>query len=134
MFSSLEFISHLEKFSFKNKIQDNTANIILKGCMRATFSPASNKLVCAELLFDSGSVVAQVKSLMSFQDVHSPTSGFSCIAETDALLDSVLPQAPSVQSVKQECSVSVVSTDKGDTSSDEECLVQQQQCKQEPTD
>lgn len=122
---------------------DTTPSIILKGCMRATFSPASNKLVSAELVFDSGSIVSQMKSLVSYQDMHlpvNPSSGFSCIAETDALLDSVLPQAPPVQSTKQEgplpCSVSVVSANLGDTSSDEEGLNQQQQqikCKQEPS-
>jgi len=133
----MDGINAMLEWTFTSTNMDNTANIILKGCMRATFSPASNKLVCAELLFDSGSVVAQVKSLMSIQEVHNPSSGFSCIAETDALLDSVLPQAPpsqSIQSVKQEgnappCSVSV----EGDTSSDEEFLVQQQ-CKQEPSE
>ena len=114
--------------------------------MRATFSPASNKLVCAEFLFDSSSVVSQVNPLVSYQDIHpNPTSNFPCIAETDALLDSVLPQAPPMQSnTKQEgtqlaalsCSASIVSADKGESSSDEECLHQlnQQQCKQEQTD
>ena len=111
--------------------------------MRATFSPASNKLISAELIFDSGSIVNQMKSLVSYQDMHlpvNPSSGFSCMAETDALLDSVLPQAPLVQSTKQEgalpSSVSVVSANMGDSSSDEECLNQQQQqikCKQEPS-
>merc|ERR1712192_34310 len=118
---------------------DTTPSIILKGCMRATFSPASNKLVSAELVFDSGSIVSQMKSLVSYQDMHlpvNPSSGFSCIAETDALLDSVLPQAPPVQPTKQEgalpCSVSV-----SDASTNEEELnqqqQQQQQIKQEPS-
>lgn len=114
---------------------DNNPSIFLKGCMRATFSPASNKLVCAELLFDTGSVANQIKSLVPYQDMQpNHPSAFSCIAETDALLDSVLPQQ--LQSTKQDvtlpCSVSVVSADKGDTSSDDEGLNQQQlQCKQE---
>jgi hypothetical protein len=100
--------------------------------MRAVFSPASNKLICAELLFDSGSVVSQIKSLVPYQDVHqNPSSGFACIAETHAMLDSVLPQAPSAK--QETCSVSVVSADKGDSLSDEECLTNQQ-CKQEPTE
>lgn len=101
--------------------------------MRATFSPASNKLVCAEILFDSGSVVNQTRSLVTYQDAHN---NFASGAESDpcALLDSVLSQAPAAQPVKQEgtlpCSVSVVSADKGDTS-DEECQNQQQQVKKE---
>lgn len=92
--------------------------------MRATFSPASNKLVCAELLFDSGSIVNQVKSLVSYQDD----------VMADEILDSVLPQAPPLQSTKQEgtlpCSVSVVSADKGETSSDDEGLNHHQQPQQ----
>jgi hypothetical protein len=101
--------------------EDASPIICLKGCMRATFSPASNKLVCSELLFDSGSVVNQVKSLVSYQDDIM----------ADALLDSVLPQAEPAQATKQEgtlpCSVSVVSADKGETSSDDEGLNHHQQ-------
>ncbi len=93
--------------------------------MRATFSPASNKLVCAEILFDSGSVISQTRSMVPFQDPHN---NFGPGSESDpcALLDSVLSQAPSVQPVKQECSASVVSADKGEAS-DEECHQQHQQ-------
>jgi len=111
---------------------DNSPSIFLKGCMRAMFSPASNKLVCAELLFDSSSVVSQVKSLVSYADLNANPSGFSCIAEADAILDSVLPQAPQEHVIKQEssalpCSVSVVS-DKGETETlDEEYVNQQKQ-------
>jgi hypothetical protein len=101
--------------------EDASPIICLKGCMRATFSPASNKLACSELLFDSGSVVNQVKSLVSYQDDIM----------ADALLDSVLPQAEPAQATKQEgtlpCSVSVVSADKGETSSDDEGLNHHQQ-------
>ena len=96
--------------------------------MRAKFSPASNKLVCAEIIFDSGSVSNQIKCLMSFQDAHN---NFASGAESDpcALLDSVLSQAPSVEPAKQD-TVSVVSTDKGEAS-DEECQQQEQQIKKE---
>ena len=92
--------------------------------MRATFSPASNKLVCAEIIFDSGSVINQTKCLVPFQDAHN---NFASGAESDpcALLDSVLSQAPSVEPAKQD-TVSVVSTDKGEAS-DEECQQQNQQ-------
>lgn len=110
--------------------QDNVPFIILKGCMRAIFSPASNKLVNAEILFDSSSIVAQTKCLMPFHETHN---NFAAGAESDpcALLDSVLSQAPSATTVKQEnslCSASVVSADKGDTS-DDDC--QNQQIKKE---
>jgi len=82
-------------------------SFVLKGCMRATFSPASNKLASAELLFDTDAVAAQIKSIKS---QHS----FCAVEETDALLDS-LPQIPAAT---QPSSVSVVSTDK-DASSNE---------------
>jgi hypothetical protein len=75
--------------------------------MRATFSPASNKLASAELLFDTDAVAAQIKSIKS---QHS----YCAVEETDALLDS-LPQIPAAT---QPSSVSVVSTDK-DASSNE---------------
>eukprot|EP01083_Nonionella_stella_P282281 960587_1 len=82
--------------------------IVFKGCMRATFSPASNKLACAELIFDTGNVISQVKAikmeqqLQLQQQVTIPISvpvsipSVCPIAETDALLDSVLPQVPSM--------------------------------------
>lgn len=95
-----------------------TPSLTVKGCMRATFSPASNKLTSAELLFDTGSVLTQVKALKSQQSLCP-------IEETDALLDSVLPQVPSnsvpmtANTAALPSSVSVVSTEK-DPSSDEE--------------
>ena len=82
--------------------------IVFKGCMRATFSPASNKLACAELIFDTGNVISQVKAIKMEQQmqlqqqatvpISVPVSIPSVcpIAETDALLDSVLPQVPSM--------------------------------------
>lgn len=83
-------------------------SFVLKGSMRAVFSPASNKLASAELFFDTGAVAAQIKSIKSQQS-------FCPVEETNDLLDS-LPQVP-VATLPS--SVSVVSTDK-DTSSDEE--------------
>ena len=62
---------------------------------------------------------------MPFQDAHH---NFAHGEESDpcALLDSVLSQAPSVPSVKQEgCSASVISADK-DENSDDDCNNQQQ--------
>jgi Uncharacterized conserved protein len=96
-----------------------SVGFVLKGCMRATFSPASNKLANAELLFDTGAVISQVKI------VKSHVSSFCSVEETDALLDS-LPQVTTKSgpngSLTMPSSVSVVSTDK-DHSSDEECVV-----------
>lgn len=72
---------------------------VLKGCLRAKFSPASNKLASAELIFDTGSVTSQANDLKSF--LPCP------ISDTNTLIDTVLPT-----------SVSVISADKD--SSDEE--------------
>lgn len=120
----MDDINAMLEWTFTCPNMGNGSNLVVRGCMRATFSPASNKLVCAELLFDTGGVASQVKSMMPYQDtLNNNASGLPCIAETDALLDSVLPQASSAISTKSErnlpCSVSVVSTDKSDTSSDE---------------
>jgi hypothetical protein len=79
--------------------EETKPSFILKGCLRAKFSPASNKLACAELFFDTGSVKAQADDLKSF----SPCP----ITDTNTLIDTVLPT-----------NVSVVSSDKD--SSDEE--------------
>jgi len=97
----------------------------VKGCMRATFSPASNKLASAELMFDTGEVISQVKALKSQQTLCP-------IEETGALLDSVLPHGPTstdtvaatagASHVSHPSSVSVVSTEK-DSCSDEEGVV-----------
>jgi hypothetical protein len=79
--------------------EETKPTFILKGCLRAKFSPASNKLASAELFFDTGSVKAQADDLKTF----SPCP----ISDTNTLIDTVLPT-----------SVSVVSADKD--SSDEE--------------
>lgn len=85
----------------------NAPSFILKGCMRATFSPASNKLACAELLFDTGAVIAQLKNIKSQQRL--------CAVESNALIDSLPPVSTTHSSA-----VSVVSHGEKDASSDEE--------------
>lgn len=85
----------------------NAPSFILKGCMRATFSPASNKLSCAELLFDTGAVIAQLKNVKSQQRL--------CAVESNALIDSLPPVSTTHSSA-----VSVVSNGEKDASSDEE--------------
>lgn len=85
----------------------NAPSFILKGCMRATFSPASNKLTCAELLFDTGAVIAQLKNIKSHKRL--------CAVESNALIDSLPPVSTTHSSA-----VSVVSNGEKDASSDEE--------------
>jgi len=91
----------------------------VKGCMRATFSPASNKLVCAELIFDTGAVMSELKALA----FNNPSLSVPCPTEsTNALLDSVLPNNSSMPDTGTMCSnVSIGSgDDKNESFSDEE--------------
>lgn len=109
------------------------AELVMKGTMRATFSPASNKLVCAELLFDTGAVTTQMKSLYVSPTpvVQEPCDAAAVAAaaqmtasEADALLDSIqMPQLAvdgvppaQTQSSAAPSSVSITSSDKGESS------------------
>lgn len=103
--------------------QGAISELNVKGCMRATFSPASNKLICAELLFDTGIISSFLNTLMQDQQVSPSTNGNSlnnsCTADTDALLDSVLPPVTSeVNGISS--NVTIISYEKGDSSSDED--------------
>eukprot|EP00568_Trieres_chinensis_P017617 CAMPEP_0183326546 /NCGR_PEP_ID=MMETSP0160_2-20130417/82456_1 /TAXON_ID=2839 ORGANISM="Odontella Sinensis, Strain Grunow 1884" /NCGR_SAMPLE_ID=MMETSP0160_2 /ASSEMBLY_ACC=CAM_ASM_000250 /LENGTH=978 /DNA_ID=CAMNT_0025494551 /DNA_START=115 /DNA_END=3051 /DNA_ORIENTATION=- len=82
------------------------SDLILKGTMRATFNSASNKLMCAELLFDTGAVSSHLKALMVSPGVAQQTcDAVAAVAaaaqmtasEADALLDSIqMPQLADV--------------------------------------
>jgi hypothetical protein len=65
--------------------------------MKATFSPASNKLVCAEIIFDTGGVQAQIKAMQ--QEITTPKiNTAACSTGTDALIDSVgIPEVAPLQ-------------------------------------
>ena len=101
--------------------------------MRAKFSPASNKLISAELVFDAGNVASQVVNHLM---VHTSTDACDEVAaaaaaaqvaanEADALLDSL--QMPHLDMVPaaitllphSTTAVSVTSSEKEDGSSDE---------------
>lgn len=79
--------------------------LTLKGNMRAEFSPASNKLISAEIMFDTGNVAAQLQLLDSPKgelndeldnccDMAAAAAAAQAAAnEADALLDSLqMPQ------------------------------------------
>lgn len=96
------------------------AELVVRGNMKAIFSPASNKLISAEILFDTGAVYRQIKRLSSHynqsssnhihngyhDDFTSELFGSSSnnnghhqtkdvAAEADALLDSLqMPMLP----------------------------------------
>jgi len=100
-----------------------------KGCMRATFSPASNKLICAELLFDTGNVSSYLNQFSQYQTVNNPctksiTYDNSCTTDTDALLDSVLPPVTQSEVNGMTSNVAIISYEKGDSSSDEDYTTQ----------
>ena len=76
--------------------------LTLKGNMRANFSPASNKLISAEIMFDTGTVAAQLQLLDApkgeLNDDHDTSCDVVAAAaaaaqaaanEADALLDSL---------------------------------------------
>jgi len=102
--------------------QGAKSELTLNGCMRATFSPASNKLICAELLFDTGSVSSYLNRFSQYQTVNTNTkvNSFSntCTTDTDALLDSVLP--PVTSEVNGMLSnVALITYEKGDSSDED---------------
>jgi hypothetical protein len=98
--------------------QGCSSELVVKGIMRATFSPASNKLSCAEIIFDTGSVITSINSMVPRYNASLQSS----TADTDALLDSVLMQVETNATVKRTPSstVSLSSNDKSDSSSSED--------------
>mmetsp|Transcript_15058 Transcript_15058/g.21313 ORF Transcript_15058/g.21313 Transcript_15058/m.21313 type:complete len:755 (-) Transcript_15058:326-2590(-) len=120
--------------------QGAPAELNLKGTMHAHFSPASNKLLSAKILFDTGCVKAQLQQLIVPQmlesaDLNKGTDTCDAVAaaaaaaqaaanEADALLDSIqMPQlsaaVPSAITVLPSTAVSITSSEKGDSDSDE---------------
>mmetsp|Transcript_3177 Transcript_3177/g.3738 ORF Transcript_3177/g.3738 Transcript_3177/m.3738 type:complete len:701 (+) Transcript_3177:296-2398(+) len=116
--------------------------LTLKGNMRANFSPASNKLISAEVIFDTGNIATQLQFLDSPKLEHNHEEIIKCeidaaaaaqavANEADALLDSLqMPQlgsaVPSAITVMpstglvgmNSTAVSITSSDKGDLSDD----------------
>mmetsp|Transcript_25793 Transcript_25793/g.44030 ORF Transcript_25793/g.44030 Transcript_25793/m.44030 type:complete len:745 (-) Transcript_25793:272-2506(-) len=91
----------------------------LKGSVRATFSPASNKLISVDLEFDTAAFIAQIEAM---GDV-STTAAAVAANEADALLDSL--QMPQIFVDKESDNISSavpgpasVSSDDGDRSTD----------------
>lgn len=85
-----------------------SSELIMQGCMKATFSPASNKLVCAEIIFDTGGVHAQIKAMQ--QEISNPkVNSTACSSGTDALIDSVgIPEVAPLQT--NNCNAATTST------------------------
>jgi len=64
--------------------ESNLPPLTFKGVLRATFSPASNKLLSAELTFDSGAIASHVDRIQNLMSAHQGAA-----AEADAILDSL---------------------------------------------
>ena len=124
----VRFAYHCERKNFMmdgvNAILDWTAStagavakgapseMVVKGMMKANFSPASNKLNSAELLFDTGCITSQARSLITTPTVVTTSQILSsalsvtdkttsahvdmAVNDADALLDSL--QMPHVTS------------------------------------
>jgi hypothetical protein len=105
--------------------------------MRAKFSPASNKLISAELIFDSGSVAYQLETVKAHTLVTTDNcdevaaAALAAANQADALLDSL--QMPHLNAVPAAITVmrhsastkdvfSVTCSEKEDASSDEDTM------------
>jgi len=62
----------------------NLPPLAFKGVLRATFSPASNKLLSAELHFDTSVITSHIDRIQSLIQARHGT-----VAEADAILDSL---------------------------------------------
>lgn len=103
--------------------QGATDELYCKGSARASFSATSNKLISVELMFDTGSVVAQLSTV--FPHFASLDDHALSVADADALLDSInVPHIRDLHSVSSsEQSDAGVSSDETGVSSDETDIV-----------
>lgn len=78
----------------------NTLPFKCRGSLRASFSPASNKLISCELCFDTGPIISQLRKFMTpsypiHDDFAASIFSGNTTAETDRLLDSLeMPMLP----------------------------------------
>jgi hypothetical protein len=134
---TISTISPNNSLTFFNS-QGAPMELTLKGNMRAKFSPASNKLISAEISFDTGNVAAQLQLLdapkgeltesdLDQFDMQAEEAAAQAAAhEADALLDSLqmpqlgtaMPTAITVVSSSSERSSANAVSDKDDSSDD----------------
>jgi len=92
-----------------------TNEIFFKGSMRASFSPASNKLISVDLTFDTGCIVHQLERLG--MSTPNEANAAAAAAEAENLLDSL--QMPQIFVEKKNATGPVsVSSDDGERSTD----------------
>lgn len=93
--------------------------VVMKGSIRASFSPASNKLISVDLQFDTNAFLLQIEQMGSFTEAAAAVAAH----EADALLDSL--QMPQMFVDKKEVAAAAavagpvsVSSDDGERSTD----------------
>lgn len=94
----------------------------LKGTIRGTFSPASNKLLTSTMSFDSGIVVSQLRSLTGgmSEENGALAAAHAAASQADAILDSLqMPMVSVPSAVVVPSSSSDTSSDKGEVSCDD---------------
>ncbi|KAG7370842.1 hypothetical protein IV203_019412 [Nitzschia inconspicua] len=101
--------------------QGAVSELVVKGNVRAKFSPASNKLISVVMTFDTGAIVSQVNQIMSasVHDMDAAVEAAQVAAnEADAILDSLqMPHiAPSIPS-----KINVVPPSSGSTTGSSIC-------------
>jgi hypothetical protein len=67
----------------------------MRGSVRASFCPASNKLISASIMFDSGAVMSQLQEFLTIPG-SSSTADAQAAHRADAILDSL--QMPHINS------------------------------------
>ena len=69
------------------------SEVTFKGSMRSLFSPASNKLISVDIIFDTGAIIHQLEHMGHAIVNHEVESAEAAANEADALLDSLqMPQ------------------------------------------
>ncbi|KAL7538569.1 hypothetical protein ACHAXR_008643 [Thalassiosira sp. AJA248-18] len=105
-------------------LKGGPSEVSFKGSVRASFSPASNKLISIDIVFDTGAFVQQVESM---GDASTDAAAAVAAHEADALLDSL--QMPQIFVDKKEAAAAVVagpvsvSSDDGEQSTDGTALL-----------
>lgn len=85
LFLMFHFTDRLAAFLFFF-FQGANSELSMRGSIRARFCPASNKLLSANIVYDTGAVHAQLPELT---DVQSDAAARAASHQADAILDSL---------------------------------------------
>lgn len=94
--------------------QGAISELKVKGHMKATFNSVSNKLINAELLFDTGSVISYISNFMHIHEVNQSTNKSS---PNVSLASDMRPGTSEGNGI---CANVTIASHEGDYSSDEE--------------